>query len=210
MMRIVIVDDHPLVRQGIIALLSLEEEVEVVGEAATCSEAVQLIQKQQPDLAVVDLRLGDGAEGSGLDVVKSCREQGPDCKFIILTSSVSTIDFQKACAVGIEGYLLKEAFPEELLMAIKLVGKGRKCFDPNLMETVMCKKDNSWEKLTAKEQEVLLLLAEGLTNREIAEKLYISESTVKKHVSQVLAKLELGDRTKAAVYAYGQGLIGNN
>ncbi|MGI6588042.1 MAG: response regulator [Peptococcia bacterium] len=209
-MKIVIVDDHPLVRQGIRSLLSLEEEMEVVGEAATLSEAVQLIEKQQPDLAIVDLRLGNSSEGSGLDVVKFCHERGLNCKVIILTSSASTLDFQKACAVDVEGYLLKEAFPEELLLAIKLVGKGRKYFDPNIMETVVCKKEHLWEKLTTKEQEVLLLLAEGLTNREIAEKLYISESTVKKHVSQVLAKLELKDRTKAAFYAYCQGLIGNN
>lgn len=209
-MKIVIVDDHPLVRQGITALLSLEEEVEVVGEAGTLREAVRLIKKQQPDLAIVDLRLGESSEGSGLEVIKACRKQGLSCKFLILTSSVSTLDFQKACAVDVDGYLLKEAFPEELLMAIKLVGKGRKYFEPGLMETVVYKKDNSWEKLTPKEQEVLLLLAEGLTNREIAEKLYISESTVKKHVSQVLAKLELTDRTKAAFYAYSQGLIGDN
>jgi two-component system nitrate/nitrite response regulator NarL len=209
-MKIIIVDDHPLVRKGIRSLLSLEEEMEIVGEAATFSEAIQLIENQQPDVAIIDLRLGESSEGSGLDVVEACQKRGLKCKFIILTSSPSTLDFQKACAVDVDGYLLKEAFPEELLMTIKLVGKGRKYFDPGLMETVIYKKNQAWEKLTPKEQEVLLLLAEGLTNREIAEKLYIGESTVKKHVSQILAKLELTDRTKAAFYVYNQGLIGNN
>ncbi|MDD2433015.1 MAG: response regulator transcription factor [Clostridia bacterium] len=209
-MKIVIVDDHPLVRQGIRSLLSLEDKMEVIGEAATFREAVQLIEKQRPNLAIVDLRLGESSEGSGLDVVETCQKRGLKCKFIILTSSPSTLDFQKACAADVEGYLLKEAFPEELLMTIKLVGKGRKYFDPSLMETVVYKKNQAWEKLTTKEQEVLLLLAEGWTNREIAEKLYIGESTVKKHVSQILAKLELTDRTKAAFYVYNQGLIGNN
>lgn len=209
-MKIVIIDDHPLVRQGITALFSLEKEMEVIGEAGTLREAVQLIIKQQPDVAIVDLRLGDSSEGSGLDVINTCREQGCRCKFIILTSSVNTLDFQKACEADVEGYLLKEAFPEELLLAVKLVHGGRKYFDPGLMETVVCHKDNRWENLTAKEHETLLLLAEGLNNREIAERLYISESTVKKHVSQILAKLGVADRTKAALYAYCQGLIRKN
>lgn len=209
-MKIVIVDNYPLIRKGIVSTLMSMEGVEVLGEAATPHEALQLIKEKQPDLVIGDLRLADSAEGSGWDVVKFCRKQGIRCKFIILTSSGNTLDFQKACKLGVNGYLLKDAFPEELVMAIKLVSKGRKYFDPGLMETVVCKKDNYLERLTPKEKEVLLLLAEGLNNREIAGKLYISESTVKKHVSQVLAKLELADRTKVALYAYCHGLSGRN
>lgn len=201
-MKIVVVDKYPLIRQGIISILSAMEGVEIIGETGICGEAIELIQKQQPDIVIIDCQ-----DASSLEVVKSCREQGSTSKVIMLTAAISKEDFQKACMMGVDGYLLRDSFPEELRIAVELVSKGRKYYDFNLIETVLCATDNNLTILTEKEREVFLLLAEGLNNGEIAKKLYISESTVKKYVSRILAKLELSDRNKVIRYAYEQGLL---
>lgn len=199
-MKTVIVDDHPLVRQGLCSILALDNGLEPTGEAANVADAVRLIVQTHPELAIVDLKLGTE---SGLDVIKQVREKGVACRFLILTSSANPIDFKQAELLGVAGYVLKEALPEELLHAIRLVAKGRKYYDPVIMDTVA---DDLWEnpveELTSREREVLAALSEGLKNGEIAKKLFITEYTVKKHVSQILDKLGLSDRTQAALYAY--------
>lgn len=199
-MNILIVDDHPLVRQGLTAIISTEDDLKLVGEAATGNEAISLAAKTNPDVALVDLRLADT---SGLEIIKACKEKASMCKFIVLTSSVDKEDFRRAQDLGVEGYVLKEAFPEELISAIRLVFRGRKYYDPAMIDCMMQKDGNDGlvEHLTPRELEVLKALGEGLNNKEIAKKLFITEYTVKKHVSQVLAKLELADRTQAALYA---------
>jgi len=199
-MNIVIVDDHPLVRQGLTAVISVEEDMELVGEAVNAEEALEMVIRTKPDIALVDLKLADG---SGLDIVKVCMEEFPACKYIILTSSADQEDFRKACELGVEGYVLKEAFPEELISAIRLVYRGRKYYDPSMVELMMNKnkEDSHIEQLTPRELEVLKALGEGQKNKDIAKNLFITEYTVKKHVSQVLAKLDLADRTQAALYA---------
>jgi len=203
-MKIVIVDDHPLVRQGLEAVLSTETDMTIVGKASNAGEAVDLICSAFPDIVLVDLMLSGS---SGLDVIKTCKEKVSTCKYIVLTSSVSQDDFQTADQIGADGYILKEAFPEELISAIRLIYRGRKFYDPLVIEFMMKKEtSNSMQQLTSRERDVLITLSEGLSNKEIAKKLVITEFTVKKHVSQILAKLELADRTQAALYARDHGL----
>lgn len=199
-MNIVIVDDHPLVRQGLIAVITSQEDMNLMGEASTGDEAIRLLENVSPEIALVDLRL---AETSGLEIVRTCKEKASNCRYIILTSSVDKEDFKRARELGVDGYVLKEAFPEELVSAIRLVNRGRKYYDPGMIDCMMSKdeSDEHVEQLTPRELEVLGALGEGLNNKDIAKKLFITEYTVKKHVSQVLAKLELADRTQAALYA---------
>jgi len=203
-MKIVIVDDHPLVRRGLSAVLSLEHNIEISGESETVEEAMCLIESTRPDLAIVDIRLGNG---SGFEVLERMRGQA-ECRFMVLTSSMSEADVRRAEKSGAHGYVLKEALPEELLLAVKLIGRGKKYFDPGLMEMLMSRgEDRALGKLTPKEREVLIGLGEGLSNQGIANKFFISEFTVKKHVSQILNKLGLNDRTQAALYAQSMGLV---
>ncbi|MBP1759580.1 MAG: DNA-binding response regulator [Firmicutes bacterium] len=199
-MNIVIVEDHPLVRQGLTSVISGEVDMNLIGEASTGEEAVRLVTRINPDVALVDLRL---ANITGLDIVQTCKEKSLTCKYIILTSSVDKEDFRRARELGVDGYVLKDAFPEELIAAIRLVHRGRKYYDPEMIDFMMSKdeSDEHVEQLTPREKEVLSALGEGLNNKEIAKKLFITEFTVKKHVGQVLAKLELADRTQAALYA---------
>lgn len=208
-MKIVIIDDHPLVRKGLNSILSLDESMEILGEATKSSEALALLISKKPDLALVDLRLGNE---SGLDLITEAKRQGITCKFVILTSSADEKDFNHAKDIGVDGYILKEALPEELIQALQIIRKGRKYYDSGVYDFVMnsrkpLQEDGQIEQLTPKEKEVLLELGKGLSNKEIANSLYITEYTVKKHVSQVLAKLGLSDRTQAALYANVKGLV---
>ncbi|MBB6635807.1 response regulator [Cohnella thailandensis] len=201
-MRIVIVDDHPLVRNGLRAILDKEEGMELIGEAESMREAVSLIEKTKPDVAVVDIKLGGE---SGYDLVKRLRHL--PCAFMMLTSSALENDIRMAQESGASGYVLKEAPPEELLLAIKMIGKGRSYFDQSLLGNLLRKDpDDPIEKLTPKEREVLSALGEGLSNGAMARKLVISEFTVKKHVSRIFQKLNLNDRTQAALFAQAQGI----
>lgn len=205
-MKAVIVDDHPLVRQGLCAILALDDTVESAMEASNVADAVRLIAQTHPELAIVDLKLG--AE-CGLDIIRQVQEKDIPCKFLVLTSSANPHDFKQAEALGIAGYVLKEALPEELLHAIRLILKGRKYYDPMIMDMVAEDYwDSTADELTPREREVLAALGEGLKNTEIAKKLYITEYTVKKHVSQILEKLCLRDRTQAALYAREKALFG--
>jgi two-component system, NarL family, nitrate/nitrite response regulator NarL len=206
MTTILIVDDHPLVRQGLISLFSFEEDLSCIGEASNNKEALKEIVEKKPDIVLVDLRLGNE---SGFDLVEKVSSLSSfDPKFIVLTSSAHVADFQRAKVVGAYGYILKEALPEELLYAIRLISNGRKYYDPGILEIVLGFKeeDEFINTLTPKEIEVLRELGSGLSNREIASKLFISENTVKKHVSQILEKLSLSDRTQAALFANVKGL----
>ena len=209
-MQIVIVDDHPLVRKGLTSILSIDGAMKVLGEAASRKEALTLFQKTKPDLAIVDLRL---ANESGLELISEAKQQGVTCKFVVLTSSTEEHDFKQAKEIGVDGYILKEALPEELLHALRIIGRGRKYYDPGVFDLVSklsespFEKDGHIEHLTPKEKEVLLELGMGHSNKQISQALYITEYTVKKHVSQVLAKLDLADRTNAALYANVKGLV---
>ncbi|MBM7618559.1 DNA-binding NarL/FixJ family response regulator [Bacillus tianshenii] len=208
-MKVVIIDDHPLVRRGLADVLSLEESLDFSGEAKNVKEASALLEKVKPELALIDLRLGNE---SGLNVVRSVKATRSSCKFVLLTSSATKADLIEAKEAEVDGFIHKSALPEELLYAIKLVSQGRKYYDPSILELMMDEKkveesERIVEQLTQKETEVLKLLGKGLANRHIAKELYITEYTVKKHVSQVLSKLQLDDRTQAALYANSRGLV---
>ncbi len=206
-MRIVVIDDHPLVRKGLEMVASLEEDIEVVGFAANGEEALALVKEKNPEVALVDLRLPGE---NGLDIIKKARElNSSGCKFIILSSYATKEEIRRAMAEKVDGYILKEALPEELISSIRLVVKGRRYYDPVIMQQAM--EDSGEEEdrladLTARERDVLAALAQGLSNKAIADSLFISEHTVKKHIGQILTKLELKDRTQAALFAVSKGL----
>ncbi|NLY77072.1 MAG: response regulator transcription factor [Tissierellia bacterium] len=197
-MKILIVDDHPLVRKGIISTLSFEKTIDEIFEASNKDEAMNTIQRAKPELAIVDLYLSGE---NGLDIVSDSRRRGYKTKFMILTSSVKKDDFIRAKEIGVEGYILKEAFAEDIIYALRVVLRGKKFIDPEIIkyETSSISQDSYLERLTPREREVLEEIANGLSNCDIAQKLYISENTVKKHVSNILSKLELEHRTQAAL-----------
>jgi len=202
-MNVLIVDDHPLVCNGIRNILISEEDIEQVMQANDIKTALNLMSMYNFDLALVDMRLKNEV---GIDYIENAKSNHPKCKFIILSSSSTTGDFKKALQAGVDGYILKDAFPEDIIYAVKTVLKGRKYFDPVFIEkgnenSLSQSLNNLDEMLSAREMEVLLCLGEGLSNKKIADKLFISENTVKKHVSQILAKLNFIDRTQAALYA---------
>ncbi len=203
-MRIVIVDDHPVVRQGVQETLGTEEDMEVVGVAGSCSEGVDAIVSSRPDVAVVDMKIPGG---SGLELIRQARKKVPECRFVILSSYASRENISGAVSENVEGYVLKEALPEELLNAIRLVARGRRYYDPEIMDSIVSKAEKDPLKdLSARELEILQTLAEGLSNKAIAERHYISENTVKKHIASILGKMEFRDRTQAALYAFSRGL----
>ena len=205
-MKVIAVDDHPLVRRGVEVVVALEDDLELVGFAANGVEAAQLFADASPDVALVDLRIPGE---HGLDIVRKGREICPACKFIILTSYATEEEIREAMALKVDGYILKEALPEELISAIRMVYKGKKYFDPAVVQYAMNEKnsqDNPLGSLTPRELDVLAALAQGMNNKAIADKLFISEHTVKKHIGQILEKLELHDRTQAALFAVSKGL----
>lgn len=197
-MKILIVDDHPLVRKGIVSILSFEEKFAKILEASNTEEAMDLILTEEPTLAIVDLNLGNN---DGLEIVSRSRKKEVNTKFVILTSSVRKDDFTRAMDIGVNGYILKEAFAEDILYAIRVVLRGKQFIDPEVIryQTGNSREISALEDLTPRESDVLMELGKGLSNYEIAKELFISENTVKKHVSNILSKLELNHRTQAAL-----------
>lgn len=198
-MKLLVVDDHPLVREGISSILSFEESVAAVLEASNIDEAMTLIRSEEPELSMVDLNLG---QEDGLDLVMQARSKGAKTKFVILTSSVRKEDFIRSEEAGVDGYILKEAFAEDILYAINLVMRGKRFIDSEILryQAENDTKDDYLNDLTPREEDVLRELGKGLSNMEIAENLFISENTVKKHVSNILLKLNFNHRTEAALF----------
>ena len=218
--RVLIVDDHAMVRQGLRTFLELQNTsalpIEVIGEAVNGAQAVELARKTQPDIVLLDLVM---PEMDGIQATPKILACGPNTRVIILTSFGEEEKVLPAIRAGAQGYLLKDIPPNELVQAVREVYLGRVQLHPEvakkLMSVVAAKKEGpisthaatrSEDGLTEREQEVLQLIADGMNNREIAEKLVISEKTVKSHVSNILAKLHLDDRTQAAIYALRHGL----
>lgn len=196
-MKILIIDDHPLVRKGVSSTLSFDENTEKIFEASNVNEAMNLLGKEQPEVAIVDLNLGNE---DGLEIVRRAKSRGSNTKFIILTSSIKKEDYMRAEQIGVDGYILKEAFVEDVLYAFRVVLRGKRFIDPEVMKyQINHSEDNSLSDLTPREKDVLKELGKGLSNVEIGKRLYISEHTVKKHVSNILSKLELTHRTQAAL-----------
>jgi DNA-binding NarL/FixJ family response regulator len=207
--RIVIADDHAVVRQGLRTLLELQEEMEVVGEAADGEEAVAQVEATSPDVALLDLvmpRLG------GIDAIRRIRERCPATRILVLTSFADDDTVLPAVRAGAAGYLLKDVQPQDLIAAIRTVHAGEALLAPEvatmLVEQLAAGDEpRDRDELTPRERDVLAQLARGQPNKLIARELGVSERTVKTHVSNILGKLDLTDRTQAAVYAVRHGLV---
>ncbi len=196
-MKILIADDHPLVRKGLFSALAAEEGIDEVLEASSVAEAVSLIFRMNPDIGIIDLRLG---KEDGLEIVSIVKAKKLSTKFIVLTSSPKREDFLRAQEIGVDGYLLKESFIEDILYALHVVARGKKFIDPEVLHYKIEGTVQNVGMLTVREQEVLYKLGKGLCNSQIAGELFISEHTVKKHISSILSKLGLSHRTEAALY----------
>lgn len=205
-MKIFVIDDHPLVCEGIKAILDNEDGMELAGIANSGQEAEHSFTRLKPDLALVDLRLPGE---SGIEIIRRLRPLAPECRYIILTTYADPEDVRMAMEAGVDGYILKEALPEEMTSALRLVSRGRPYFDPSVMQMMLHqpkKGEDNLSELTDREMEVLRALTRGLSNREIAGMLFVTEHTVKKHISSILCKLDLKDRTQAALYAVSNGV----
>lgn len=202
--RLFLLDDHEIVRRGFADLLAGVPDIEVVGEAATVAQALARIPACKPDVAVLDARLPDG---SGIDVCREVRSRDPEVRCLILTSYDDDEALFEAVMAGASGYLLKQARSSSLTEAIRAVAAGQSLLDPSVTGKLLDRlrrppePDRRLSSLTEREREILDLIAEGLSNREIGHRLFLAEKTVKNYVSSLLAKLNLQRRTQAAVLA---------
>jgi two-component system, NarL family, response regulator LiaR len=204
--RILLVDDHSVVRHGLRMFLELDPELEVIGEAGNGAEALDFISRQQPDVVVMDILM---PIMDGITAIKAIRKDYPGVEVIALTSVLEDASVVNAVRAGAIGYLLKDTAAEELRRSIKAAANGQVQLSPEAAARLMreIRAPESPEKLTARETEVLGLLAGGKTNKEIAYTLSVSETTVKSHVSSILTKLGVPSRTQAALYAVKIGLV---
>lgn len=206
--RILLADDHPVVRDGLVAILSTQSDFEVVGEAGNGRYAIQLVQELNPDLILLDLEM---PEMDGVETLQILRSENPDVRVIVFTAFDTDERILTAVQAGAQGYLLKGVPRQALFNAIRVVYNGGSLLQPiiasKLLRQVSQEPAPSVETLTPRELEVLALLAQGLQNKEIATELVISERTVKFHVSAILNKLDVGNRTEAVAVAAQRGLI---
>lgn len=200
--RVLSIDDHPLVREGLAALINAQTDMCVVGQGATGHEAIQLFRELQPDVALMDLRLPDL---SGIDAMITILSGSPQARVIMVTSSEGDVEMERALAGGAKGYILKSMPPREVLEAIRKVHAGKKAIPPEIAAQLA--DHMSDETLTAREIEVLQQVAEGNRNRDIADRLFISEGTVKVHIQHIMDKLGASDRTQAITIAVRRGII---
>jgi len=202
--RVFLLDDHEVVRHGLRDLLEREGDIEVVGDAGTAAEATARIPALRPDVAVLDARLPDG---SGIDVCRDIRSVDPTIKALILTSYEDDEALFAAIMAGAAGYVLKQIRGTDLVAAVRLVAAGQSLLDPAVTQRVLERirrgpdQPDELRSLTDQERRILALIAEGLTNREIASRMFLAEKTIKNYVSSLLAKLGLERRTQAAVLA---------
>jgi NarL family two-component system response regulator LiaR len=215
--RVVVADDHDIVRKGIRALLATEPDIEVVGEAENGREAVTEAERLQPDVILMDLVM---PEVDGIEAIRRITARQPEARILVLTSFAADDKVFPAIKAGALGYLLKDSGPEELVQAIHQVHRGESSLHPTIARKLLQELSrpserpptpeptsvSSVEPLTEREVEVLRLVARGQSNQEIADQLVISEATVRTHVSNILGKLHLASRTQAALYALREGL----
>lgn len=200
--RILIVDDHPIVRNGLVLMVKYEPGMETAAEASSGAEAIAQFYQHQPDVTLMDLRLGDM---NGVDVIATIRQDFPHARMIILTTYDTDEDIYRGLQNGAKGYILKDAPLDELLTAIRTVHAGRQYIPPEVGAKLA--ERLSRPQLSNRECDVLRLMAQGKSNQDIADSLHIAENTVKYHVNNILSKLEVSDRTKAALLALKRGIV---
>jgi two-component system response regulator DevR len=202
-LRVLLVDDHEVVRQGLKALVDAQDGLDVVGEAATAAEAVRRVGFDDPDVVVMDVRLPDG---SGVEACREIRERFPEVKVLMLTSFADEEALLSAIIAGAAGYVLKRIRAEELVDSIRKVGAGESLLDPGMTDKLFKKlrgdepEDPLLARLSPQERAILEHISEGMTNRQIAEEMFLAEKTVKNYVSNMLAKMGMHRRTEAAAY----------
>jgi two-component system response regulator DevR len=204
-MRLLVVDDHEVVRQGLVALLDRREDFQVVAEAGTMAEAIAAANRFEPDMIVMDVRLPDG---SGIEACREIRSEHPQARVVMLTSYPDEEAVLSAIIAGASGYLLKQIRGRDLVAALQSVGRGDSLLDPAVTERVLERvrraasggEQDELSQLTAQERKILLLVAEGKTNKEIAAEVFLSDKTVKNYVSSILSKLNLERRAQAAAF----------
>ncbi|MFD1357205.1 response regulator [Fictibacillus halophilus] len=210
MISILLVDDHAILRDGLKNILSFEDDIRVVGEAISGEEALKLTEELSPDVIIMDINLPGM---NGVETTAIIKEKNPDARILVLTMYTHDEYLMSALKAGADGYLLKDAPSEHVVDAINAVYRGESMITPSMtkklvnihLQQTQVKKDES--NLTDREQEVLIGLVEGLSNKEIAEKLFISDKTVKIHVSKIFKKLEVKSRSQAVIYAVQNHLV---
>lgn len=205
MIRVLLVDDHPVVRSGVAALLGDAERIEVVGAAANGADAIRMAAERRPDVVLCDLRLGEGLDGVG--VTEALRRLPEPPSVLILTTYDNDTDIARAVLAGAAGYLLKDAQPDDIVQGIVDAAAGRLVLSRDLEARVVERMAQGVPSLSARELDVLALVAEGSTNREISRQLFISEGTVKTHLVHAFAKLGAESRTAAVAAARRHGLL---
>jgi DNA-binding NarL/FixJ family response regulator len=200
--RILIADDHFVVRMGLSTLINIQDDMSVVAEAANGKQAVEMFRALQPDVTLMDLRM---PEMSGVEAIIAIRAQEPDARIIVLTTYDGDEDIYRAFQAGARAYLLKDMHHDDLLGALRAVHQGQRFIPPAIANRLAERIPRS--ELTTRELEVLKLIVKGMSNREIAATLFITEGTVKIHVNNLLGKLGVSDRTKAATTALQRGIV---
>lgn len=200
--RVLCVDDHPIVREGLAGIFFLQPDMELVGEAGSGQDAIELFSKLQPDVLLLDLRLGDM---SGYEVMRHIFSTFPSAKVLVLTSLEGDTDIERALALGAGGYVVKGAGREELVRAVRAVHAGKKHVPAEVAQKLA--EHLASEKLSPRELDVLTLMARGKRNKEIGADLSIAEDTVKMHVKNILGKLGVNDRTEAVTIALRRGIL---
>ena len=200
--RILIADDHYVVRMGLVALVETEPDLQVVGEAADGAQVVEMYQRLEPDLVLMDLRM---PRSDGIAATRKIRDQFPKARILMLTTYDGDDDIHKALSAGASGYLLKNSTRESLIPALRAVAAGQRWIPQEVASRLAARK--MFEELTPREVEVLHQLAKGRANKEIADVLKISEHTVKDHLKSILGKLHVADRTEAVTAALQRGII---
>lgn len=200
--RVLTVDDHPLLREGICTLINSQPDMSIVGEASSAAEAVERFRELRPDITLMDVRLPDK---NGIDAMLAIRSEFPDARIIMVTTSEGDVEIQRAIGAGAQGYILKSMPPKDVVDAVRMVHSGKKRIPAAIAAHLA--EHYADEDLTAREIEVLQQIAGGNRNRDIGDRLFISEETVKVHIKHIMEKLGASDRTQAVAIAIKRGII---
>ena len=200
--RVLTVDDHPLLREGICTLINSQPDMSIVGEASSAAEAVERFRELRPDITLMDVRLPDK---NGIDAMLAIRSEFPDARIIMVTTSEGDVEIQRAIGAGAQGYILKSMPPKDVVDAVRMVHSGKKRIPAAIAAHLA--EHYADEDITAREIEVLQQIAGGNRNRDIGDRLFISEETVKVHIKHIMEKLGASDRTQAVAIAIKRGII---